>query len=322
MRQERLQRMVQLLKSQRVVARRTFLERLEVSPATFKRDLEYLRDRLGAPVIWDRQRRGYRFDVQQDGSTFELPGLWFNSQEIHALLTMHALIDALQPSLLTPHIDPLKQRIESLLEGDNHSSAELRRRIRILHMNARPVQPEHFEVISSALLAGKRLRVIHYNRRRDQESERELSPQRLVYYRDNWYLDAWCHLRKAVRSFSVETIREALPLQRDSRPVADAALDASLGSGYGIFAGSKTHSARLRFTPARARWVASETWHPQQRGRFQDDGSYLLEFPYSDDTELCMDILRHGDQVEVLAPASLRRRVAERAAAVVRLYGA
>ncbi len=320
MRQERLQRMVQLLRSQRVVPRRTFLERLEISPATFKRDLEYLRERLGAPVIWDRERRGYRFDKEQNGAGFELPGLWFNSQEIHALLTMHQLIDTLQPSLLTPHIEPLKQRIETLLEGEVHSSGELRRRIRILHMNARAVQPRHFEVISSALLAGRRLRVLHYNRRRDAESERELSPQRLVYYRDNWYLDAWCHLRKGLRSFSVETIRAAVPLERNSRRVAERTLDAILASGYGIFAGRATRIARLRFTPARARWIASETWHPQQHGRFEADGSYLLEFPYSDDRELSMDILRHGGEVEVLAPASLRARVAQQAAAVVQRY--
>jgi predicted DNA-binding transcriptional regulator YafY len=320
MRQERLQRMVQLLRSQRVVPRRIFLERLEVSPATFKRDLEYLRERLGAPVVWDRERRGYRLDAEQDGAGFELPGLWFNSQEIHALLTMHQLIDTLQPSLLTPHIEPLKRRIETLLEGDTHSSDELRRRIRILHMNARPVQPAHFEVISSALLAGRRLQVVHYNRRRDEESERELSPQRLVYYRDNWYLDAWCHLRKAVRSFSVETIRKAVPLQRKSRRVAEQTLDAILTSGYGIFGGRETRSARLRFTPERARWVASETWHPRQQGRFEPDGSYLLEFPYSDDRELSMDILRHAGEVEVLAPTSLRQRVAEQAAAVVQRY--
>jgi predicted DNA-binding transcriptional regulator YafY len=280
MSQERLQKMVQLLKTHRVVSRQTFLDRFEISPATFKRDLEYLRDRLGAPVIWDRERRGYRFDLSDDqANTFELPGLWFNSQEIHALLTMHQLIDALQPSLLTPHIEPLKARIESLLEGEEHTSNEVRKRIRILHMNTRPVEPEHFEVISSALLAGKRLNVIHYNRRRDEETERELSPQRLVFYRDNWYLDAWCHLRKGVRSFSVETLRKAVPLDRKARKVADKTLNGILASG-----------------------------------------SYVLEFPYSDDRELIMDILKHGPAVEVISPASLRKRIKEQADAIIRQY--
>ena len=321
MSQERLQKMVQLLKTHRVVSRQTFLDRFEISPATFKRDLEYLRDRLGAPVIWDRERRGYRFDMSDDqGDTFELPGLWFNSQEIHALLTMHQLIDALQPSLLTPHIEPLKARIESLLEGEEHTSKEIRKRIRILHMNTRPVEPEHFEVISSALLAGKRLNVIHYNRRRDEETERELSPQRLVFYRDNWYLDAWCHLRKGVRSFSVETLRKAVPLDRKARKVADKTLNGILASGYGIFGGRDTQTARLRFTPERARWVATETWHPQQKGWFDEGGSYVLEFPYSDDRELIMDILKHGPAVEVISPAALRKRIKEQADEIIRQY--
>ena len=321
MSQERLQKMVQLLKTHRVVSRQTFLDRFEISPATFKRDLEYLRDRLGAPVIWDRERRGYRFDLSDDqADTFELPGLWFNSQEIHALLTMHQLIDTLQPSFLTPHIEPLKARIESLLEGEEHTSNEVRKRIRILHMNTRPVEPEHFEVISSALLAGKRLNVIHYNRRRDEETERELSPQRLVFYRDNWYLDAWCHLRKGVRSFSVETLRKAVPLDRKVRKVADKTLNGILASGYGIFGGRDTQTARLRFTPERARWVATETWHPQQKGWFDEGGSYLLEFPYSDDRELIMDILKHGPAVEVISPAALRKRIKEQADAIIRQY--
>ncbi|MFC1772270.1 helix-turn-helix transcriptional regulator [Pseudomonadota bacterium] len=321
MSQERLQKMVQLLKTHRVVSRQTFLDRFEISPATFKRDLEYLRDRLGAPVIWDRERRGYRFDLSDDqADTFELPGLWFNSQEIHALLTMHQLIDALQPSLLTPHIEPLKARIESLLEGEEHTSKEIRKRIRILHMNTRPVEPEHFEVISSALLAGKRLNVIHYNRRRDEETERELSPQRLVFYRDNWYLDAWCHLRKGVRSFSVETLRKAVPLDRKARKVADKTLNGILASGYGIFGGRDTQTARLRFTPERARWVATETWHPQQKGWFDEGGSYVLEFPYSDDRELIMDILKHGPAVEVISPAALRKRIKEQADEIIRQY--
>lgn len=321
MRQERLQRMVQMLKTHRVVTRQTFLERFEISLATFKRDLEYLRDRLGAPIVWDRERRGYRFDLSDaETETFELPGLWFNSREIHALLTMHQLIDELQPSLLTPHIEPLKDRIESLLEGEAHSSDEVRKRIRIFHMNARPVEPEHFEVISSALLSGRRLNVIHYNRRRDEETERELSPQRLVYYRDNWYLDAWCHLRKGIRSFGVETLREAVPLDKKARKVAGETLNEILASGYGIFGGRDTQTARLHFTPERARWVATETWHPRQKSWFEDDGSYVLEFPYSDDRELVMDILKQGPAVEVISPASLRKRIREQARAITDQY--
>jgi predicted DNA-binding transcriptional regulator YafY len=76
----------------------------------------------------------------------------------------------------------------------------------------------------------------------------------------------------------------------------------------------------LRFTPERARWVASEEWHPRQKARFEPGGAYVLEVPYGDDRELLMDILKYGPDVEVLAPPALRERVAEALTAARRLY--
>ncbi len=76
----------------------------------------------------------------------------------------------------------------------------------------------------------------------------------------------------------------------------------------------------MRFTPERARWVATEQWHPQQRSRSEADGSYVLELPYSDPRELVMDILRHGPEVEVLAPEDLRRTVREALKSALNLY--
>lgn len=67
----------------------------------------------------------------------------------------------------------------------------------------------------------------------------------------------------------------------------------------------------LRFTPERARWVADEHWHPQQQSLLLGDGSYELRIPYSDSRELIMDILKHGAEVEVIAPEELRREVLE-----------
>jgi predicted DNA-binding transcriptional regulator YafY len=68
--------------------------------------------------------------------------------------------------------------------------------------------------------------------------------------------------------------------------------------------------ATLRFTPERARWVAPEQWHPQQRSRVEADGSYVLEVPYTQVPELLMDILKYGADVEVVGPAELGEAVA------------
>src|SRR5438445_415850 len=145
----------------------------------------------------------------------------------------------------------------------------------------------------------------------DRETEREISPQRLVHYRGNWYVDGYCHVREALRSFAVDAIRAAELRDARAKEVPAAELDEHLGAGYGIFAGREVQWASLRFTPEAARWVAAQSWHPRQRARFDQDGSYLLEVPYSHDRELLMELLKFGADVEVLAPDSLRSAVAD-----------
>ncbi len=320
-RTERFYKIQQLLDERRAAPISLFIDELGVSRATVKRDLEYLRDRLNAPIVWDRELRGYRFDTpQKEGPKYSLPGLWFNASEVHALLTMEHLLSNLQPGFLGPHINPLRTRIRMLLDSGDHSVEQVAKRIRVLHMAARPINPAHFETLSTGLLGRHRLYIHHYNRRTDEMVPREVSPQRLVYYRDNWYLDAWCHLRKGLRSFSVDVIGKAEILQKKARNVTDQSLDEVLGSGYGIFSGKKIRKAILRFTPSRARWVSVEEWHPEQESRFDKQGHYVLTVPYSDDTELVMDVLRYGSDVEVLRPKDLRKKIRERAAMTHALY--
>ncbi|MDX1376077.1 MAG: WYL domain-containing protein [Burkholderiales bacterium] len=317
---ERFYRIDRLLKERAPVPFVELQRALEISRATLKRDLDYMRDRFNAPIEYDRAARGYRFGVHRTGPRYELPGLWFSAEEARALLTMRQLLVELDPGVLGPRVDALLERLRAVLGSGEHSWEEVERRIRILQPGRRGSRSAHFGVLASALLRRRRLRIRHYHRAEDRETTREVSPQRLVHYRDNWYLDAWCHLRKDLRSFAVDAIREAVPLEARAREVGRAALDAILASGYGIFAGRPVAWARLRFSPQAARWAAAQTWHPEQRARAEIDGSWTLEIPYADDRELAMDILRYGADVEVLAPPALRRRVAETLARAAARY--
>lgn len=322
-RTERFYKIDQLIRSRGVVAFDTLLAELEVSRATLKRDLQYLRDRLQLPIVYDRDAGGYRRDERSrgPGKAVELPGLWFSAQEIHALLTMQHLLSGLdRGGLLGPHVDPLMDRLRAFLHTPDGTAEEVRQRVRIIGLAARPMPLAHFEKVGSALLGRKRLRIIYHARGTDETTEREVSPQRLVHYRENWYLDAWCHLRDGLRSFAVDAILQADILDRKAKDIPAGRLDRVLGAGYGILSGSQVQWARLRFSPARARWVASEAWHPRQKSRWLPDGAYELEIPYADDRELVMDILRHGPDCEVLAPPALRRKVAAELEAALKPY--
>ncbi len=319
-RTERFHLIDQMLTSKRAVSRQQFLDALEISPATFKRDLEYLRDRLMAPIVWDRELRGYRYEQREEGEQFQLPGLWFNTSEIQALLSMDALLANLQPGVLSSHIEPLRSRIRMLLDEGDHSADEIARRIRIIPHSAKTYRSENFQALCQALLSRKRVDLAYYSRPTDSVSQRQVSPQRLIYYRDNWYLDAWCHLRKGLRSFAIDAIKSLAISPETAREIDEAVLERELESGYGIFSGAATNEAVLRFSPDIARWVSRETWHVEQDSEYDEAGYYILRVPYSQDTELVMDILRYGAEVEVLEPPRLRANLKAKIGALQQLY--
>jgi predicted DNA-binding transcriptional regulator YafY len=320
-RTERFYKIQNLLRSRQYVRTTEFLEALDVSRATFKRDLEYLRDRMHAPIEYDRDHEAYRLDLSaRDSAVWQLPGLWFSSEELHALLTMDRLLGDLQPGVLSELIGPLRKRLRDLLQSGEHDADEIARRIRILSMGSRQVAPGHFRALSTALLSRRRLLLVHRRRAEDQTLEREVSPQRLVHYRDNWYLDAWCHKRQALRTFGVDAIESVVVTDNAAKEIADETLERHFASGYGIFAGSDTREAVLHFNAQRARWVSREIWHPRQEGKLQLDGSYILTVPYAHEPELVMDVMKYGADVEVLAPPSLRTAVATQLRAAAAVY--
>jgi len=132
-----------------------------------------------------------------------------------------------------------------------------------------------------------------------------LSPQRLLHYRNTWYLDAWCHASEGLRRFALDAVRSARLLDEPARELPLQAVEDALDQGYGIFGGARLRWATLHFSADAAQWVAQEEWHPQQRVLAQADGSLRMRLPYSEPTELVMDVLRHGPNVRVLAPTEL-----------------
>jgi predicted DNA-binding transcriptional regulator YafY len=285
---ERMYEIDRLLKSRRTTPLEVFMESTSASRATIIRDLTYMKHRLRAPVVWDRELRGYRL-----AGPFSLPAVYLNEAEIHALLVLHGLVARIQPSFLDEHLEPLRKLLHQLI-GPGADDTDLGRRIRILQIASRPVSSHHFQTVCRALLARERLRLRYYSRTRNQETDRIVSPQRLVHYRDNWYLDAWCHSRNGLRSFALDAMLDASPEKEEAIQIPDEQLDRELGAGYGIFSGEQVCTAVLRFTPEMARWVSREKWHRLQEGSFGADGSYTLKVPYSAERELVMDIMRFG----------------------------
>jgi predicted DNA-binding transcriptional regulator YafY len=278
---------------------------LDCSRATLYRDIAFLRDALGAPIETDTERHSFAY-AKDEGERFELPGLWLSSDELHALLALQQLLARTGPGVLSGALAPLKGRIERLLaQRDDRKRAELSR-VRVTGTAVRNIDEAVFRTVAGAVLERKQLGFRYRARSTDSEGRRHVSPQRLTHYRENWYLDAWDHDRKALRSFAVDRIADPKTLDQPAQDVPDADLDAHLAGGYGIFSGAPKAWATIHFSPRAARWVADEHWHSKQEGQFLPDGRYQLKVPYSNAKELLMDVLRYGPDAEVVAPASLR----------------
>lgn len=318
---DRIYKLHDVLRNRRTpISRADLALELECSEPTIFRLIRILRDVLHAPLAYHDEIGGYYYERTAHGGTYELPGLWFNARELQALLVFERLFESLEPGLLSEHLRPFASRIDELLSSKRLGLSEAANRVRVLGMAARPAG-EWFHVLASATLQRRKLRLRYHGRGRDDITERTVSPQRIVHYRDNWYLDAWCELRKGLRSFAMERVENASEAADKAKDIPEDELNEHYASSYGIFAGKANKIAVLHFSKERARWVADERWHPEQVGQFLTDGRYELRIPYRDERELVMDIMRHGPDVEVASPAPLREKIVVAIKAALRIYG-
>lgn len=324
-RNERVLKIWKMVATGQPVTQAQFLKRLEISPATFKRDLEALRDQMNVPIIWNKSLRAYLLDSDQtDWLVVEGgPGTWFDRDELLSLVAIQQILDQIEPRLLQDVLHPLRARTAALLAATGVTGEQLDTaltRIRVLPMQRRRVDDVLFERVVSALITRKQIAVESTERQTGERIKRVLSPQRIVSYRDNWYVDAWCHLRAALRTFALDALSDAHVSDRTAKEMDVATLDQHFAGSYGIFAGVATAHAVLRFTPQVAGWIAHEQWHPQQVSNRLANGEIELTVPYANATELVRDILKWGPDVEVIAPASLRKQVEDAARATVSRY--
>jgi predicted DNA-binding transcriptional regulator YafY len=306
----RVYKIEMLIRNRGHVSFQTLLDELEVSPATLKRDLDYLKDQLGAPIVYDRFLNGYKFSEEYWGQKHELPGLWFNERELYSLLMAHQMLTELDGvGVISRHLQPLLDRIHQMLGPDEVNAKSLLKRVRIISAARRPVASKFFELVVDSLLNRRRLRMRYLTRSRDEASDRDVSPQRLVHHKNTWYLDGWCHRTDNLRRFSLDAIEHAELLDTKAKEVATKSIQAEMDAGYGIYAGAQRSWATLSFDAHAARWISQEEWHPEQQARWTDEQRYELKIPFVDETELAMDVLRHSGHVKVVAPPSLRALV-------------
>jgi predicted DNA-binding transcriptional regulator YafY len=225
----RVYKIEMLIRSRGCISFKALLDELEVSPSTLKRDLDYLRDQLRSPIEYDRFANGYRLAPDPRGELHELPGLWFSERELYALLMANQLLGELDTDgAVSRQLQPMLERIQQLLGAADGDVQTLTRRVKIINPARRPVPSRFFELLGEALMKRRRVRMSYLTRWRGERSEREVSPQRLVHYRNTWYLDGWCHTRERLLRFALDAIEEAEVLRARAREIGVRQIEAEM----------------------------------------------------------------------------------------------
>ena len=252
----------------------------------------------------------YRYS-RAEGAPVMVPGVWFSREELEALLCLDHVQQQLHGGVLSETLAPLRQKMREMLSGQGIAGPAWAERIRMLPLARRPVEGSVFKTVADAVLRQVRMRILYTPLHAVEGCTREVSPQTMLLYRDNWYLDAWCHNRNALRVFALSRIHTADVLAAAAKSIARSRLDRHFATAYGIFSGTPTETARIRFTGIAAREVAAQSWHPRQKIRHLSPDTIEIAIPCNNTTELIMDVLKWGDNAEVIAPPALRTAVAE-----------
>ena len=277
----------------------------EVSERQAKRDIEYLRYRLGAPVEWSAPKRQYIYSAPWDGLKFASEKSLFALAFFRAILDRYSYIPVLSEEL----IDELKRKI-----GARYAS--IAEHVRYELPDLQPISDDISYRICRSLLEQHNLRIT-YRDAHDVESERTIVPLRLINYAGKWYCAAYDSLSGKLRVFAIARIKEAYEAEPSHFPLpGDDEIERFLSSSYGIFKGDPVGTATLQFRNGAARAIRDQIWHPDQVLTISDNNAgdeYTvdLSLPVHDWTELLGRALRCGADCEVLGPQEFRERWVE-----------
>jgi predicted DNA-binding transcriptional regulator YafY len=275
---------------------RTLADQFEMSIATSKRDINYLRDRLCAPLSFDPKKNGFCY---QEG--FHLP--FEESPRIIFLLAMLSKLADEAGLGELQEVKQLEQRLSAMISPDYGTVIDS---LQCLWIEIESIDHRIFEIIIEAVVK-KQMLALQYSSIGGKSSARTVAPLQIINYQGRWYCYAFCSLRRENRLFHIGRIQSA-GLTGVNIP-ENVALDRSIiGQSFGIFQGKPRYTAEILFTSTAAELVKNQRWHKDQKIEPVENG-VLLRLPVSDNRELVMKILQYGSMAKVLSPPELIKRL-------------
>lgn len=296
----------------------TLARQLEVNTRTVHRDLEFLRDSLGAPLEFSHDHNGYYYRDPD----FALPVLRLSEGELIALFLAERLMQQYRGTSYAKDIATAFQKLTAGLPDE--VTIDLSHLDEVFSVRPPVVASSdaaRFRQLTRAAREGRQLELVYWTASRDDTCRRVVDPYHLVSVDGDWFLVAYCHLREDIRIFAPGRIRGLKETGMQFERPADFSIAAYLDGTFRAVRGiGPPRRVRLRFTPEAARYVRERQWHPSQQVQEQADGALVLTVMVNHLFEVKRWALSHGSSCEVLEPPELRKEVKADLASAAALY--
>ena len=315
---ERVLRMSAMIQSGNYPSVKTFMEHFEVSERTVLNDVEFLKSRFYAPLIYSRTHRGYVYTDKH----WQLPILPIAQGQLLALFLSVELTERyLGTSFEEPLRDAIQQMVELLPRDVQVSMNELSHHYSIRPGASAKTPPEILLALQHAIQNRHPVDMLYFTASRGEENQRVIHPYHLLNIRGEWNVVAYDLLRQEIRQFALPRIRTwRVVTEEHFKPDTNFSAENYLQESFQAEHGNQIVEIVLLFDPYQARYMKERTLHPSQQTEEQPGGSLLMRFKTSALAEVQRQVMSYGRHVKILEPASLATTIADELRATLQRY--
>jgi len=312
---ERMLRIHQAIAAGKFPNKTTLGRELEISTKSIQRDVEFMRDRLGMPIAYHGSRFGYYYT--EPVSAF--PTLRITEGELVALVIAEKALQQYRGTQFEkPLLSAIRKIEQSLPDTISVNLAAIEQTISF-RTRAEPILDlKIFDVLAKATAQRQQLKLLYRKPGSQRAEPRLVDPCHLANINGEWFLFAWDHARKDIRTFVPARVRSAQPTGHTFTRPHNFSLEARLRDSFGVHSGHGQYAVVLRFNARAADYVREKKWHPSQQLCERPGGGVELRLQLSSLAEIQRWVLSWGGDAVVVKPRELADAVRAAARLILR----
>jgi predicted DNA-binding transcriptional regulator YafY len=294
---------------------RSLAAELEVCVRSVGRDIEFMRDRMELPILYDMVRHGFYYE----GEVTAFPSVTISEGELFALAVAEKALQQYRgTNFERPLMSALQKISESLPDAVSLNLNEWNESISFRTSAEAIVDLSTFDKIAQATSRREQLRITYRKPAQKECEERVVDPYHLANVNGEWFLFAYDHLRKAIRTFVPARIVSVEKTGEKFQKDPGFSIRGQLRDSFGVHSGRGEFKVLLRFSESVADFIREKKWHPSQKVRELKNGGLELQMTLSSLVEVERWILSWGGNARVLEPMQLRDNVRAAAMKIVK----